>query len=159
MVGAELHPATGSALAVRQKARGAQRRRPARSDLPLPTAVNLMELGLRLIRIFHTRADSNRSPPGRNRFKKTRSKGSDPLENWAWALSLIALTMAIHATGVIFMALAGLSIRARIESQNYLTSRHMAAIQIGLIGTVGLLLAALHGSGRRHIGGLARSTR
>ena len=67
------------------------------------------------------------------------------MENWAWALSLIALTMAIHATGVIFMALAGLSIRARIESQNYLTSRHMAAIQIGLIGTVGLLLAALHG--------------
>jgi len=51
----------------------------------------------------------------------------------------------MHATGVIFMALAGLSIRARIESQNYLTSRHMAAIQIGLIGTVGLLLAALHG--------------
>ena len=67
------------------------------------------------------------------------------MENWAWGLSLIALTMAMHATGVIFMALAGLSIRARIESQNYLTSRHMAAIQIGLIGTVGLLLAALHG--------------
>ena len=67
------------------------------------------------------------------------------MENWTWGLSLIALTMAMHATGVIFMALAGLSIRARIESQNYLTSRHMAAIQIGLIGAVGLLLAALHG--------------
>ena len=65
--------------------------------------------------------------------------------NWAWGLSLIALTMAIHATGVIFMALAGVSIRARIESQNRLTLRHVAAIQIGLIGTVGLLLAALHG--------------
>jgi hypothetical protein len=67
------------------------------------------------------------------------------LENWAWGLSLIALTMAMHATGVIFMALAGLSIRARIESRNHLTLRHVAAIQIGLIGTVGLLLAALHG--------------
>jgi hypothetical protein len=67
------------------------------------------------------------------------------LENWAWGLSLIALTMAMHATGVIFMALAGMSIRARIESRNHLTLRHVAAIQIGLIGTVGLLLAALHG--------------
>jgi len=43
------------------------------------------------------------------------------------------------------MALAGLSIRARIESRGDLTLRHVAAIQIGLIGTVGLLLAALHG--------------
>ena len=51
----------------------------------------------------------------------------------------------MHATGVIFMALAGVSIRARIEAQNHLTLRHVAAIQIGLIGTVGLLLAALHG--------------
>ena len=81
------------------------------------------------------------------------------MENWTWGLSLIALTMAMHAAGVIFIALAGLSIRARIESQNHLALRHVAAIQIGLIGTVGLLLAALHGSGRRHIGGLARSTR
>ena len=67
------------------------------------------------------------------------------MEDWTWGLSLIALTMAMHATGVIFMALAGVSIRARIESQNHLTLRRVAAIQIGLIGTVGLLLAALHG--------------
>ena len=105
-----------------------------------------MELGLRLIRIFSTRADSNRSPPGRNRSKKGAFKGGgEPLEDWTWGLSLIALTMAMHATGVIFMALAGMNIRARIESQNHLTLRHVAAIQIGLIGTVGLLLAALHG--------------
>ena len=67
------------------------------------------------------------------------------MENWAWGLFLTALTMAMHGTGVIFMALAGVSIRARIESQNHLTLRRVAAIQIGLIGTVGLLLAALHG--------------
>jgi hypothetical protein len=72
-------------------------------------------------------------------------KGGDPLENWAWGLSLIVLTIAIHGAGVIFMALRGLSIRARIESRKRLTLRHVAAIQIGLIGTVGLLLAALHG--------------
>ena len=53
--------------------------------------------------------------------------------------------MAMHGTGVIFMALAGVSIRAQIESWNHLTLRDVAAIQIGVIGTVGLLLAALHG--------------
>jgi hypothetical protein len=43
------------------------------------------------------------------------------------------------------MALWGLKIWARIESRNHLTLRHVAAIQIGLIGMVGVLLAALHG--------------
>jgi len=67
------------------------------------------------------------------------------LENWTWGLSLTALTMAMHGAGVILMALAGVSIRAQIESWNHLTLRDVAAIQIGVIGTVGLLLAALHG--------------
>jgi len=67
------------------------------------------------------------------------------LENWAWGLSLIALTIAMHGAGIILMALRGLNIRARIESRNHLTLPRAAAIQIGLIGTVGLLLAALHG--------------
>jgi hypothetical protein len=67
------------------------------------------------------------------------------LENWTWGLSLIAVTIAMHGAGVISMALVGVSIRARIESRNHLTLRHVAAIQIGLIAAVGLLLAALHG--------------
>jgi len=67
------------------------------------------------------------------------------VENWAWGLSLIVLTIAIHTTGVIFMAFATLRIRVRLESGNRLEVRHMAAIQIGLVGAVGLLLAALHG--------------
>ena len=67
------------------------------------------------------------------------------MENWTWGLSLTALTMAMHGAGVILMALAGVSIRAQIESWNHLTLRDVAAIQIGVIGTVGLLLAALHG--------------
>jgi hypothetical protein len=58
---------------------------------------------------------------------------------------LITLTIAMHGARVILMAVAGVSIRARIESQNRLTLPHVAAIQIGLIGGVGLLLAALHG--------------
>lgn len=67
------------------------------------------------------------------------------MENWTWGLSLIALTIAMHVAGVLLLALAGVSIRARVESRNRLTLRHMAAIQIGVIGAVGLLLAALHG--------------
>ena len=67
------------------------------------------------------------------------------MEDWTWGLSLIALTIAMHGAGIILMALRGLNIRARIESRNHLTLPRAAAIQIGLIGTVGLLLAALHG--------------
>ena len=51
----------------------------------------------------------------------------------------------MHGAGIILMALAGVSIRARIESRNHLTVRQVAAILIALIGAAGLLLAALHG--------------
>ena len=64
--------------------------------------------------------------------------------NWAWGLSLIALTIAIHAMGVVMMALAGLRIRARLETRN-LGFWHAILIVIGVVGTVGLLLAVLHG--------------
>jgi len=67
------------------------------------------------------------------------------LENWTWGLSLIALTMAIHATAIAFMAFAIVRIRVRMESLNRLRLHHVFAIMIGLIGVVGLLLAALHG--------------
>ena len=67
------------------------------------------------------------------------------MENWTWGLSLIALTLAIHATGIAFLAFAAATIRVRIENLNRLSSRHVFAIMIGLIGVVGLLLAALHG--------------
>src|SRR5499427_3686031 len=53
--------------------------------------------------------------------------------------------MAIHATGIAFMAFATVRIRVRTESLNRLSLRHVFAIMIGLIGAVGLLLAALHG--------------
>jgi len=67
------------------------------------------------------------------------------LENWTWGLSLIALTIAIHAAGVALMAFVTLRIRVRLESENRLGSRQVFSITIGLIGSVGLLLAALHG--------------
>ena len=68
------------------------------------------------------------------------------MENWIWGLSLIALTMAIHGTGVLWIALVDVGIRGRIERQNRLRRRrHVAEFIIGMIAVVGLLLAALHG--------------
>ena len=67
------------------------------------------------------------------------------MENWAWGLSLIALTITIHAGGVALMAFVTLGIRVRLERENRLKSRQVFAIVIGLIGSVGLLLAVLHG--------------
>jgi len=78
-------------------------------------------------------------------LRKAGSRECDPLENWTWGLSLIAVTMAIHATGIGFMAFATVRIRVRMESVNRLSLHHVFAIMIGLIAVVGLLLAALHG--------------
>jgi hypothetical protein len=64
--------------------------------------------------------------------------------NWTWGLSLIAVTIAIHAMGVVMMALVGFRIRGRLETRN-LRLRHMIPIVSGAVGAVGLLLAVLHG--------------
>jgi hypothetical protein len=64
--------------------------------------------------------------------------------NWAWGLSLIALTIAIHTMGVVMMAVAGLRIRLWLEVRN-LGLRYVIRIVIGGVGAVGLLLAVLHG--------------
>jgi hypothetical protein len=65
------------------------------------------------------------------------------MENWTWGLSLIALTMMIHATGVAFMAQVGRYIRNRMQSES--GRLHALTVVISLIGAAGLLLAALHG--------------
>ena len=62
--------------------------------------------------------------------------------NWAWGLSLIALTIAIHAMGVVMMAIAGLGIRVRLETRN-LGFRQVILIVTGGVGAVGLLLAGV----------------
>jgi hypothetical protein len=64
--------------------------------------------------------------------------------NWAWGLSLIALTIAIHTMGVVMMAVAGLRVRLWLEVRN-LGVRYLIRIVIGGVGAVGLLLAVLHG--------------
>ena len=64
--------------------------------------------------------------------------------SWTWGLSLIALTVAIHAMGVVMMALVMERIRVRLDNRS-LGLRYVIPIVIGLVGAVGLLLAVLHG--------------
>ena len=64
--------------------------------------------------------------------------------NWIWGLSLIALTIAIHATGVVVLALVDTRIRAWLASRRF-GRRHMILIVIGLVAQAGMLLAVLHG--------------
>src|SRR5215831_15026754 len=63
---------------------------------------------------------------------------------WPWGLSLIMLTMAIHAAAVVMMAFVGARIRVRLETRG-LSSRNLIAILICVIAVIGLLLALLHG--------------
>ena len=64
--------------------------------------------------------------------------------SWRWGLLLILLTMVIHAAAVVTMAFTGLSLRTRLETRN-LNLWKLMAIQICVIGVIGLLLAVLHG--------------
>ena len=79
--------------------------------------------------------------------------------SWRWGVLLIVLTMAIHAAAVVTMAFAGLSLRARLETRS-LNLWTRIAIQICVIGVIGLLLAGLKsaGFGQRRICGLTLST-
>lgn len=63
---------------------------------------------------------------------------------WLWGLSLIALTIAVHAVGVVMLALVTLNIRFRVTSRQ-LAPRYVVSMVIGLVGSAGLLLAVLHG--------------
>lgn len=66
-------------------------------------------------------------------------------ENWIWALSLIAVTIAIHVVGVVMMALVMVRLRLWVERQG-LGLWCEVPIVIGTIATIGLLLAVLHGT-------------
>jgi len=64
--------------------------------------------------------------------------------SWLWGLSLIVLTMAIHATAVVVLSFAVVGMRVRLESRR-LNLWNLIAILICVIGVIGLLLAVLHG--------------
>jgi len=65
------------------------------------------------------------------------------LDNWIWGLSLIALTIAIHATSVTLLVSVLHGFRVRLERRNP-GLPHVFAIVIGTITAIGLLLAVLH---------------
>jgi len=64
--------------------------------------------------------------------------------SWRWGLALIVLTMALHATAVLIMALIGARIRVRLETRG-LELRNLIAIMICVTAVLALLLAVLHG--------------
>jgi ABC-type Co2+ transport system permease subunit len=61
-----------------------------------------------------------------------------------WGLSLIVLTIAIHAAAVVMMAFVGVRIRGQLETRR-LNFWSLIAIMICLISAIGLLSALLHG--------------
>lgn len=65
------------------------------------------------------------------------------MDNWIWGLSLIALTIAVHAASVTFMVFMLHSLRLRLESEDCSLPRVFVVV-ISTITTTGLLLAALH---------------
>jgi hypothetical protein len=64
--------------------------------------------------------------------------------SWRWGLSLIVLTMTIHAAGVLTMAFVGTRIRVQLEARS-LHQWNLIAILICATGLIGLILAMLHG--------------
>jgi hypothetical protein len=66
------------------------------------------------------------------------------LDNWAWGLSLITLTVALHVTGVTLMVFVLHGIRLRLPGRS-LSLAQVVLIVIAAITTMGLLLAGLHG--------------
>ena len=66
------------------------------------------------------------------------------MDNWTWGLSLIALTIAIHVTGVTFLVSVLHSFRVRLESRS-LGLPHVIAVVVATFTAMGLLLAVLHG--------------
>ena len=66
------------------------------------------------------------------------------MDNWLYGLLLVALTLAIHATGVTFMVSGLHKIRRRLERRN-LRLPQIFAIVVVAITAMGLLLAGLHG--------------
>ena len=64
--------------------------------------------------------------------------------SWRWGLSLIVLTMTIHAAAVLIMAFVGTRIRVQLEARS-LRQWNLIAILICTTGLIGLILAMLHG--------------
>jgi hypothetical protein len=66
------------------------------------------------------------------------------IENWSWGLSLIALTIVVHALGVVVVALYLERAQGRVQ-QAATTRLRDVGLVAAIFAFVGLLLAILHG--------------
>ena len=66
------------------------------------------------------------------------------MDNWLWGLSLIALTMAVHLTGVTLLVSVLHGFRVRLESRS-LGFPRVIGIMVAAFTAMGLLLAVLLG--------------
>ena len=66
------------------------------------------------------------------------------LDAWTWGLSLVGLTIAIHATGVTFMVFVLHGFRVRLQNRSLGLPRAIL-IAVAAFTAMGLLLAVLHG--------------
>ena len=64
--------------------------------------------------------------------------------SWSWGLGLIALTIAVHAFGVVMLA-HGLQRISTKASEHRRFFRHPVAMTAALIGAIGWLLTVFHG--------------
>ena len=62
--------------------------------------------------------------------------------SWRWGLSLIALTLAFHATAVVMMGIVTVKIRLRLETGGFYLW-HLIPIMTCIVGVMGLLLAVV----------------
>ena len=60
--------------------------------------------------------------------------------SWRWGLSLIALTMALHAVAVVMMGIVAVKIRFRLENRRF-NLWNLIPIMICIVAVIGLLLA------------------
>jgi hypothetical protein len=65
-------------------------------------------------------------------------------EAWGWGLSLIAVTITLHAFGVVMAAVVLVRVRGRIADRGW-AFWHAALFAVAAIGAVGFVLALLHG--------------
>jgi hypothetical protein len=66
------------------------------------------------------------------------------LDSWTWGLSLIALTLAVHVTGVTVLVSVLHGFRVRLQSMS-LSLPRMFGVLVAAFTGMGLLLAVLHG--------------
>ena len=60
--------------------------------------------------------------------------------SWRWGLSLIALTMALHAVAVVMMGIVAVKIRFRLEARGF-DLWNLIPIMICIVAVIGLLWA------------------